>query len=100
MACRAKYRQSYSHYRSFSRLTIKLDCAAVQIHATLHDHQTETCAGAVGDVLPTVEGAKEPLVVGFWNADALVADSANHFRSDASDFKSNRPSGVRVLDRV
>ena len=100
MACRAKYRQSYSHYRSFSRLTIKLDCAAVQIHAALHDYQSETRAGAVGDVLPTVEGAKELLLVDFCNADALVPDDAKHIFSGRTDFESHRLPGVRILHGV
>ena len=37
-------------------------CAAVQIDATLYDHQSETRTGAICDVLPTMEGTKEPLL--------------------------------------
>src|SRR5215471_1318123 len=94
------YRQSYGHYRPFSRLTFELDFAAVQIDTTLYDHQSETRARTPGDVVAAMEGAKEPLLVGFWNADALVADGANHLRSGAPDFESHHLVGVRILDRV
>src|SRR5215471_31583 len=94
------YRQSYGDYRPFSRLTFELDFAAVQIDATLYDHQSETRARTPGDVAPTMESVEKPLLVGFWNADALVADGANHFRSGAPDFKSHHLTGVRILDRV
>ena len=96
----AEQRQSYGDYRSFSRPTFNPDCAAVQIDATLYDHQSETRAGAVCGVLPTVEGAKELLLVDFCNADALVPDDAKHIFSGRTDFESHRLAGVRILHGV
>jgi hypothetical protein len=72
----------------------------VQIDATLYDHQSETRVWAVCGVLPTVEGAKEPLLVDFWNADTLVPDGAKHIFSGRNDFESHRLPGIRILHGV
>jgi hypothetical protein len=59
----------------------------VQIDAALYDDQTETRAWTVTDVTPPMEGTKEPLLVGFWNSNALVTDVANNVWSGAHDFE-------------
>jgi hypothetical protein len=56
----------------------------VQIDATLYDHQTETRAWAVTDVVAAVEGVEEPFSICFRNSDALVADDAEHFLSSTT----------------
>ena len=72
----------------------------MEVDATLDDDQTKTSAWAVTDVTPAMEGIKKPLLVGFWNPDALVTNGANNVRSGAPDFKLDHPSGVRILHRV
>jgi hypothetical protein len=72
----------------------------VQIDATLYDNQSETRAGAICGVLATMEGAKEPLLVDFWNTDALVPDDAKHIFSSRANFESHRLPGVRILHGV
>src|SRR5262249_51222388 len=52
------------------------------------------------DVLPAMESAKEPLSIGFWNADPLVADGANNLCSGKCNFETNRSAAVRILDSV
>src|ERR1700722_14086248 len=47
-----------------------------------------------------MEGVEEPLSVGFWNSNALVADDANDFCADAPDFESHRSPRVRIFHRV
>ncbi len=87
-------------HRAFTQFALHFDFAAVQIDAALYDHQTETRTRTVTDVMPAMEGVEEPLSVGFWNSDALVADSANNFCFVTPDFESNQPPGVRILHRV
>jgi hypothetical protein len=72
----------------------------MQVDAALYDHQTETRARTLTDVMPAMEGVEEPLSVGFWNSNALVADGANNFCADAPDFESHRSPSVRVFHRV
>jgi hypothetical protein len=72
----------------------------VQVDAAFYDDQTETCAWTVTDVTPAMEGVKEPLLIGFWNSDALVTDGANNVRSGATDFELYRPAGLGILHRV
>jgi hypothetical protein len=73
------YRQPNSHCRPFTDFALHVDFTAVQLDAALDDHQTKTRAWTAIDVMPTMEGGEEPLSIGFWNADALVADSAKQF---------------------
>jgi hypothetical protein len=82
------------------QLAIHFDSAAVQIDTALYNHETETGTWPVIDVMPAMEGVKEPLPVGFWNADPLVADEANNFCFGTSDVQSDRFSGIRILYRV
>ena len=103
-ACRwgpwAEHRQPHSHHRAFAELTLHVDLAAIQIDAALHDHQTEPGARTVSHVLAAMERAKEPLLVGFWNADPLVANGASNLGSGKCDFEVHRPTRVRILDSV
>ena len=69
----------------------------MQIDAALYDYQTEARAWTVIDVMPAMEGIEEPLAVGFWNSDALVADGASHISADGRDFEPHRTSGVRIF---
>ena len=72
----------------------------MQIDAALYDHETEARAWPVIDVMPTMEGAKESLAVGFRNSNALVADSANNISVDRRDFELHQASGVRILNGI
>ena len=65
----------------------------MQVNAALHDHQTESRAGTVPDVLSAMEGVEEPFSVSFWNADTLVTNNTNKFCSDAIDIEPHeRPA--------
>src|SRR5262249_40114283 len=97
---RAEHGQPYSHHRASAEFTLHFDFAAMQIDTALHNHQTEACTRTISDVLPTMESAKEPLPVGFRNADPLVVDGANDLCSGRIDFEANRPARVRILDSV
>jgi hypothetical protein len=90
-------RQPHSHYGSFAHLAFHLNFPAMQIDTALYDHQTETRAWTVIDVMRAMKGIEEPLAVGFWNSNALVADGANNFCADGRDFELHRTSGVRIL---
>jgi hypothetical protein len=81
-------------------VTLHFDFAAMQIDAALHNHQTKAGPRTVGDILPAMEGVEKPFLVGFWNADPLVADSADNLCSSTTDFEVNQPTNVRILDRV
>ena len=71
----AEYRQPHRHRRAFTQLALHFDFAALQINTALYDHQAETRTWTVSDVMPAVEGVEEPFLVGFWNSDALIAES-------------------------
>jgi hypothetical protein len=70
------------------------DLPAMQVYAALYDHQTKTGARTTIDVVAAMESGKEPLVVCFWNSNALIADCANHFRADARDLEPHCLPGV------
>jgi hypothetical protein len=44
-----------------------------------------------------MKGIEEPLAIGFWNSNALVANGANKISADGRDFEPHRTSGVRIL---
>jgi hypothetical protein len=87
----SRYWQPYGHYRGFTEFTLHFDFATVQIEAALYDHQTETLPRALIDVMAAMESAEEPFSIGFWNSDALVADSAHDFCSSTLDLKALSP---------
>jgi hypothetical protein len=89
--------QPDNDYCSFTQFALHVDSTAVQVDAALYDHETETRTWTLIDVMPAMEGVEEPLSVGFWNSNALVADGANNFCADAPDFKSHRLPGVRIF---
>ena len=97
---RTEHRQPDRYCRALTDFALYADFAAVQIDAPLNDHQTETGAWTVIDIVTPMEGVKEPLPIGLRNADPLVADETNHFCSGAFDFQSNRLSGILILHRV
>jgi hypothetical protein len=88
-------RQSDSHRRALTDFADDVDSAAVQVDTALYDHETETRAWALVNVVPTMEGVEEPLSVSFWNANALIANSANDFSDTASDFQTAPPARRR-----
>src|SRR5260370_420491 len=79
----SEYRQPDGHCRAFTDFALHLDIAAVQIDAAFYNHETETGAWPVIDVMPPMKGIEEPLAVGFWNSNALVADGAGNFCADS-----------------
>jgi hypothetical protein len=72
----------------------------VQIDAAFYNHETETRAWPVIDVMPAMECIEEPLAVGLWNSNALVADGASNLSADGRYFDYHRTSGVRILDGI
>ena len=92
--------QPHGHGGAFTQFAVHLTTATMQIDAALHDHQTETRPWTVTDVMPAVEGVEEPLPVGFWNSDPLVADNANNFCLVTLHFEPHHPAKVRILHGV
>jgi hypothetical protein len=89
-----------AHYcRAFTDFALHVDFAAVQIDAALYNHETETRAWTVIDVMAAMEGVEKPLSIGFGNSNALVADGANNFCADAPNFEPHRPPRVRSIPR-
>jgi hypothetical protein len=81
-------------------LTLHFDFAAMQIDAALYNHQTKARPRSANDILPPMEGAEEPLSIGFWNADPLVEYGADDLCSSTFNFEPHQPTNVRILDRV
>jgi hypothetical protein len=74
--------QPHRHGRSLPQLALNFNLTALQIDATLHDDQTESGARPVGNVMSAMKSVKEPLAIGFRNADP----SSEYFTAFVSKF--------------
>src|SRR4029077_4976846 len=90
----AEYRQPHGNCGAFADFAFDDDLTAVQIDATLHDHQAEAGARAVIDVVAPMKGVEKPLSVGIRNADLPIRNCAILLVPGTRDFEPHRPSGV------
>ena len=93
-------RQSNSHRRALADFADDLDFAAVQVDTALYDYETQTRTWTLIDVMPAMEGAKEPLAIGFRNSNAPIPDRVNNISVDRRDFEAHQASSFRIFNGI
>ena len=79
---------------------LKLNLAAVQFHAALHDEQTKAGAWNLTHVAASMEGLKQSVLIRLRDAASMINNAADCIVSVAADREVNRRAGWRVFHSV